>query len=92
MFGWCCKVVVVKNQGTIIFGNIKEYAPSTNSVTSGESSGSEQGSENTEAGVSGRSSRKRRRGGPRVCRKKLGKQRVLRGRTGKSLTYWTCGE
>jgi hypothetical protein len=89
MFGWCANVKIIKNEGTIIFGNIKQYAPSTNEVTI-EPAGSEQTSENTEAGVSERMNRKARGGKSRACRKKHRKKRVL-PKNGKPFTHWTSG-
>lgn len=79
MFGWCANVKIIKNEGTIIFGNIKQYAPSISEVTI-EPAGSEQTGENTEAGVSGRKNRKTKGGRNRACRKKHGKKRVCRKR------------
>ncbi|MCR2803578.1 hypothetical protein [Paenibacillus soyae] len=91
MFGWCAHVKIIKNEGTVIIGNIKQYAPSTNSVTN-ESSGSETGTGDTEAGVSGRLSRKGKRGRGKACRQGRGKRRAGgKGKRGKPWTAWTCG-
>lgn len=59
---FCCPghVKIIKNEGTIIFGNITEYSPSSNSVTNEASSG-ERNEGNSEAGISRRSARRNKR-------------------------------
>ena len=91
MFGCCGKVVIEKNEGTIIFGNIKQFAPSMNEVTvepAGSEETNEETSGNTEAGVSGRMNRKAKRGRARVCRKKRGRNLAFR-KHGKTWIRWT---